>query len=94
MHAVVRYAVPQLCFDFIESSADGQLYSIECNPRTSTVITQFHDNPELATGTATAGIAAAVSPAVLLMHRSLIAGSMSVASSTSRCAAQQLAELC
>lgn len=40
----------QLCFDFIELDADGQLYSIECNPRTSTVITQFHDCPDLATG--------------------------------------------
>lgn len=40
----------QLCFDFMESSADGQLYCIECNPRTSSVITEFHDNPELATG--------------------------------------------
>lgn len=40
----------QLCFDFIESEADRQLYSIESNPRTSTVITQFHDCPDLATG--------------------------------------------
>jgi hypothetical protein len=54
---VVCFAVLQLCFDFIESSADGRLYSIECNPRTSTVITEFHDNPELAAGTAPASIA-------------------------------------
>eukprot|EP00775_Hariotina_reticulata_P007119 gene7120-7333_t len=38
----------QLCFDFIKSSVDGQLYCIECNPRTSSVITEFHDNPALA----------------------------------------------
>eukprot|EP00878_Enallax_costatus_P031410 GHUV01034351.1.p1 GENE.GHUV01034351.1~~GHUV01034351.1.p1 ORF type:complete len:435 (+),score=89.55 GHUV01034351.1:118-1305(+) len=38
----------QLCFDFMESSDDGQLYCIECNPRTSTVITEFHDNAQLA----------------------------------------------
>lgn len=47
----VTTAVPlQLCFDFIESAADGQLYCIECNPRTSTVITEFHDNTELVAG--------------------------------------------
>jgi hypothetical protein len=40
----------QLCFDFIQSSADGRLYCIECNPRTSSVITEFHNNPQLATG--------------------------------------------
>lgn len=38
----------QLCFDYMRSSSDGQLYSIECNPRTSTVITEFHDHPGLA----------------------------------------------
>ncbi|KAF6265263.1 hypothetical protein COO60DRAFT_1457169 [Scenedesmus sp. NREL 46B-D3] len=37
----------QLCFDFIESSADGRLYCIECNPRTSSVITEFHDSTQL-----------------------------------------------
>lgn len=40
----------QLCFDFMESADDGKLYCIECNPRTSSVITEFHDNPALATG--------------------------------------------
>ena len=43
-------ALLQLCFDFIESAADGKLYCIECNPRTSSVITEFHDNPNLVTG--------------------------------------------
>lgn len=43
-------AALQLCFDFIESAADGRLYCIECNPRTSSIITEFHDNPDLATG--------------------------------------------
>ena len=38
----------QLCFDYMRDNADGQLYSIECNPRTSTVITEFHDHPGLA----------------------------------------------
>ena len=38
----------QLCFDYMRNSADGGLYSIECNPRTSTVITEFHDHPGLA----------------------------------------------
>lgn len=38
----------QLCFDYMRNSSDGQLYSIECNPRTSTVITEFHDHPGLA----------------------------------------------
>lgn len=42
--------VLQLCFDFMESAADGKLYCIECNPRTSSVITEFHDNTALATG--------------------------------------------
>lgn len=38
----------QLCFDFIESAKDGRLYCIECNPRTSSVITEFHDSSQLA----------------------------------------------
>jgi len=37
----------QVSFDFIEA-ADGQVYAIECNPRTHTAITMFHDHPELA----------------------------------------------
>jgi hypothetical protein len=37
----------QVSFDFIEA-ADGQVYAIECNPRTHSAITMFHDHPELA----------------------------------------------
>ncbi len=38
----------QASFDFIESAADGQVYAIECNPRTHSAITMFYDHPELA----------------------------------------------
>ena len=38
----------QLCFDYMRNSKDGKLYCIECNPRTSTVITEFHDHTGLA----------------------------------------------
>ncbi|MBV8862676.1 MAG: ATP-grasp enzyme [Mycobacterium sp.] len=37
----------QFSFDFIES-ADGQVYAIECNPRTHSAITLFHNHPQLA----------------------------------------------
>lgn len=37
----------QVSFDFIESR-DGRVYAIECNPRTHSAITMFHDHPELA----------------------------------------------
>jgi hypothetical protein len=37
----------QVSFDFIEA-ADGSLYAIECNPRTHSAITLFHDHPGLA----------------------------------------------
>jgi hypothetical protein len=37
----------QLSFDFIEAD-DGQVYAIECNPRTHSAITLFHNHPELA----------------------------------------------
>lgn len=37
----------QLSFDFIEA-ADGQVYAIECNPRTHSAITLFHNHPALA----------------------------------------------
>jgi hypothetical protein len=37
----------QVSFDFIESTA-GQIYAIECNPRTHSAITMFHDDPRLA----------------------------------------------
>lgn len=31
----------QLCIDFLREASTGQLYAIECNPRTSTCIMQF-----------------------------------------------------
>ena len=34
----------QASFDFIEA-ADGHAYAIECNPRTHSAITMFHDHP-------------------------------------------------
>ncbi len=37
----------QLSFDFIEA-ADGRVYAIECNPRTHSAITMFHDHPGVA----------------------------------------------
>lgn len=37
----------QLSFDFIEAN-DGQVYAIECNPRTHSAITLFHNHPALA----------------------------------------------
>jgi predicted ATP-grasp superfamily ATP-dependent carboligase len=37
----------QVSFDFIEA-ADGHAYAIECNPRTHSAITMFHDHPEVA----------------------------------------------
>lgn len=37
----------QASFDFIET-ADGTPYAIECNPRTHSAITLFHDHPDLA----------------------------------------------
>jgi hypothetical protein len=56
VHAAVLcfiLACVQLCFDFIQSAADSQLYCIECNPRTSSVITEFHDSTQLAAGEVT-----------------------------------------
>ncbi|KQX75819.1 ATP-grasp enzyme [Aeromicrobium sp. Root472D3] len=38
----------QLSFDFIESDRDGEVYAIECNPRTHSAITMFHDHPAVA----------------------------------------------
>lgn len=35
----------QLCFDFMLNRADGRLYAFECNPRTSSVMLEFHDHP-------------------------------------------------
>ncbi len=37
----------QISFDFIQA-ANGKVYPIECNPRTHTAITMFHDHPGLA----------------------------------------------
>ena len=37
----------QVAFDFIEA-ADGQVFAIECNPRTHSAITMFYDHPGLA----------------------------------------------
>jgi hypothetical protein len=37
----------QVSFDFIEG-ADGRPYAIECNPRTHSAITMFHDHPHVA----------------------------------------------
>ncbi|WIM89001.1 ATP-grasp enzyme [Candidatus Mycobacterium wuenschmannii] len=37
----------QFSFDFIEA-ADGEAYAIECNPRTHSAITTFHNHPGLA----------------------------------------------
>jgi predicted ATP-grasp superfamily ATP-dependent carboligase len=37
----------QVSFDFIQAD-DGQLYAIECNPRTHSAITMFYDHPSLA----------------------------------------------
>ena len=38
-------ATGQLCFDFMLNDADGRLYAFECNPRTSTVLLEYHDHP-------------------------------------------------
>ncbi|MBO1767832.1 hypothetical protein [Allobranchiibius sp. GilTou38] len=37
----------QVSFDFIEAR-DGQVYAIECNPRTHSAITMFYNHPQLA----------------------------------------------
>jgi hypothetical protein len=37
----------QVSFDFIETE-DGDAYAIECNPRTHSAITMFHDQPDIA----------------------------------------------
>jgi predicted ATP-grasp superfamily ATP-dependent carboligase len=37
----------QISFDFIESS-DGEVYAIECNPRTHSAITMFYNHPQVA----------------------------------------------
>lgn len=37
----------QISFDFIQTE-DGTVYPIECNPRTHSAITMFHDHPQVA----------------------------------------------
>jgi hypothetical protein len=37
----------QVSFDFMEA-ADGQIYAIECNPRTHSAITMFYNHPDVA----------------------------------------------
>ena len=37
----------QAAFDFIEAD-DGHAYALECNPRTHSAITMFHDHPQVA----------------------------------------------
>ena len=37
----------QISFDFIQTE-DGRVYPLECNPRTHSAITTFHDHPEVA----------------------------------------------
>ncbi|MEM9825720.1 MAG: ATP-grasp enzyme [Planctomycetota bacterium] len=38
----------QISFDFIRADDDQKLYVIECNPRTHSAITAFHDHPHVA----------------------------------------------
>jgi predicted ATP-grasp superfamily ATP-dependent carboligase len=38
----------QASIDFIKAYDDGQIYAIECNPRTHSAITMFYDHPDLA----------------------------------------------
>jgi predicted ATP-grasp superfamily ATP-dependent carboligase len=38
----------QVSFDFIEAADDGEIYAIECNPRTHSAITVFYNHPDVA----------------------------------------------
>ena len=38
----------QICVDFMRERPGGQLMAIECNPRASTILTCFHDQPAFA----------------------------------------------
>ncbi len=38
----------QASIDFIQADDDGDVYAIECNPRTHSAITMFYDHPDLA----------------------------------------------
>jgi predicted ATP-grasp superfamily ATP-dependent carboligase len=38
----------QVSFDFIQAKDSGQIYAIECNPRTHSAITMFYNHPDVA----------------------------------------------
>lgn len=38
----------QVSFDFMQAADDGEIYAIECNPRTHSAITMFYNNPDVA----------------------------------------------
>jgi predicted ATP-grasp superfamily ATP-dependent carboligase len=38
----------QVSFDFIQADDDGEVYAIECNPRTHSAITLFYNHPDVA----------------------------------------------
>jgi predicted ATP-grasp superfamily ATP-dependent carboligase len=38
----------QVSFDFIQADDDGEVYAIECNPRTHSAITMFYNHPDVA----------------------------------------------
>ena len=38
----------QVSFDFIQADDDGEIYAIECNPRTHSAITMFYNHPDVA----------------------------------------------
>jgi predicted ATP-grasp superfamily ATP-dependent carboligase len=38
----------QVSLDFIQADDDGQIYAIECNPRTHSAITMFYNHPDVA----------------------------------------------
>ena len=38
----------QVSFDFIQADDDGEVYAIECNPRTHSAITMFYNQPDVA----------------------------------------------
>jgi hypothetical protein len=39
----------QISLDFIEAADTGEVYAIECNPRTHSAITMFYNHPDVAT---------------------------------------------
>lgn len=38
----------QVSFDFMQADDDGEIYAIECNPRTHSAITMFYNHPDVA----------------------------------------------